>query len=53
MWSKAKARLKKLKARTPEELLVALEEAFSIISLEDIAGWFGDSGYTRNGAILS
>jgi transposase len=53
MWSKLKARLKKLKARTPEELVVALEEAFSIISLEDIAGWFGDSGYSKNSAILS
>lgn len=44
-WSKIKTILRSLKARTLEELLDALVEAFSSITRQDILGWFRHCGY--------
>jgi len=44
-WSKAKARLRKIKARTYEALLQALALALRSISPQDAAGWFARCGY--------
>ena len=44
-WSKVKAILRSLKPRTLEELLDALVEAFSSITVQDILGWFHHCGY--------
>lgn len=44
-WSKVKAVLRSLKPRTLEELLDALVEAFSSVTLKDILGWFNHCGY--------
>lgn len=44
-WSKVKSMLRSLKPRTLEELLDALVEAFSSITLQDILGWFRHCGY--------
>jgi len=45
MWSKVKAILRALKARTPETLMDALNYALSCVTLEDIANWFKHDGY--------
>ena len=44
-WSKVKAVLRSIKPRTLEELLDALVEAFSSVTLKDILGWFRHCGY--------
>lgn len=44
-WSKVKAILRSLKPRTLEELLDALVEAFSSITIDNILGWFTHCGY--------
>ncbi len=44
-WSKVKAILRSRKLRTLEELLDALVEAFSSITLQDIRGWFSHCSY--------
>ncbi|MCM1024223.1 MAG: transposase [Prevotella sp.] len=41
MWSKVKAVLRKLKARSASELTSATNEAFDLISVDDCCGWFG------------
>lgn len=46
MWSKVKAVLRKLKARSASELTVAINEAFDLISADDCCGWF-DSYFIR------
>jgi len=45
MWSKVKAYLRKVKARTIDTLLEALKDALDDVSAVDIRGWFGDMGY--------
>jgi len=45
MWSKVKAVLRKLKARTHEELQKALRAALDTIALVDIKNWFKHDGY--------
>ena len=45
MWSKIKAILRKLKARTREELDQAISEAFNAVSIADAQGWFSSCGY--------
>ena len=47
-WSKAKAYLRKAKARTFDELLIALDHALRSISAQDAAGWFAHCGYAIN-----
>jgi transposase len=46
MWSKIKAYLRKVKARTKEELFIAIKEAFNLILCKDIKGWFLEAGYS-------
>ena len=46
MWSKLKAILRKVKARTVDSLLAALPKAFRVVSVYDITGWFRESGYS-------
>lgn len=50
MWSKVKAYLKKVKARTQTELEKAIAEALETITLSDCRNWFRHCGYevTRN-----
>jgi len=50
MWSKVKAYLKKVKARTQAELEKAIAEALETITLSDCRNWFRHCGYevTRN-----
>ena len=45
MWSKLKAVLRKLKARTHEELQTALQQALNAITKTDIKNWFTHNGY--------
>lgn len=45
MFSKVKAILRRLKARTFEALVAALGEALNAVELSDIRGWFGHAGY--------
>ena len=45
LWSKVKAILRKLKARTREKLDDAVVFALEAISLEDIASWFAHCHY--------
>jgi transposase len=44
-WSKVKAHLRRLKARTAEALLEALAQALGAITSQDIRGWFAHCGY--------
>ena len=44
-WSKAKAFLRKIKARTFDELLTALAQALRSVSPQDAAAWFAHCGY--------
>lgn len=46
MWSKLKAILRKVKARTVDTLLTALPKVFQTVSVSDIMGWFRESGYS-------
>ncbi len=46
MWSKIKAILRKVKARTIDTLLDALQKSFKAVSVSDIMGWFRESGYS-------
>jgi len=44
-WSKIKACLRRLKARTYEQLYEALKTALELITESDIRGWFNHCGY--------
>lgn len=46
MWSKMKAYLRKVKARTKELLEDAIADALNLISVSDILGWFAEDGYS-------
>ncbi len=48
-WSKVKSILRSLKPRTLEELMEALVEAFALITIQDIRGWFRHCGYRGAG----
>jgi transposase len=45
MWSKIKANLRKIKARTKELLETAITEALGNVTTSDILAWFGANGY--------
>ncbi len=45
MWSKVKALLRKIKARTEQALERAIGAALRTITPEDAAGWFRHCGY--------
>jgi transposase len=49
MWSKLKAYLRKVKARTADNLLTAITDGFKTITTENCIGWFTHAGYTQNG----
>ena len=44
-FSKVKALLKKVSARTKEALLSAIARALAAVAVEDARGWFTHSGY--------
>ena len=46
MWSKIKAFLRMVKARTLDTLQAAIPLAFSSVSSDDIRGWFQHAGYS-------
>jgi len=45
MWSKVKSILRKLEARTNEDLLLAIGEALSKVTKKDATHWFAHCGY--------
>ena len=45
MWSKVKAILRKLKARTEQALITAIAKALEHITASDVKGWFKSCGY--------
>lgn len=45
MWSKIKAYLRKVKARSQDRLLPEILNAFRLVRPDDIQGWFRHSGY--------
>jgi transposase len=47
LWAKLKTILRKLKARTPETLIIALNHALASITIEDIENWFLHDGYNQ------
>ena len=46
MWSKIKAFLRKLKARTVQDLYNAIPKAFAAVTSDDSRGWFKCAGYS-------
>jgi len=46
MWSKVKAYLRKIKARTKELLEFAIAEALDHVTTSDILAWFAENGYS-------
>jgi len=48
MWSKIKAILRKMKARTDRQLNRAIQRAFMTVSASDASGWFKSCGYGIN-----
>ena len=46
LWSKVKAILRKLKARTADTLPDAIQTVFAHISQSDCAGWFRSCNYS-------
>ena len=48
MWSKMKAYLRKVKARTNELLETAIAEALGCITTSDILAWFAENGYSTH-----
>jgi len=47
LWSKVKAYLRKLKARTLEALIDGIREALATVTASDAQGWFGHCGYVH------
>ncbi len=45
MWSKMKASMRKLKARTEKELNRAFAKSLKMVSVDDSVGWFKSCGY--------
>ena len=46
MWSKVKAYLRKVKARTKESLEKAIVEALDLVTTDNILAWFKECGYS-------
>ena len=44
-WSKVKAILRKIKARTETELIDAIADALEKVTASDCLGWFKSDGY--------
>lgn len=47
MWSKVKAYLRKVKARTKEQLWNAVGDALRTVTASDALGWFSSCGYAQ------
>jgi transposase len=47
-WSKMKAILRKVRANTYNELIMAMKQALDSFSVSDIANWFKHYGYIVN-----
>ena len=47
-WSKVKTILRRLKARTFDDLIEALSQALRAITPQDVRGWFAHCGYAIN-----
>ena len=47
MWSKIKAILRKLKARTEQKLITAIARALEQVTASDAKGWFKSCGYVN------
>lgn len=45
MWSKVRAYLRKVKARTLDTLIEAIRQALASVTDTDVEGWFGHCGY--------
>jgi hypothetical protein len=45
MWSKLKSYLRKVKARTSDNLLAAITDGFKTITAQNCTGWFTHAGY--------
>jgi transposase len=45
MWSKVKAHLRKVGARSKKTLIQAIRSALESVTAQDAAGWFADGGY--------
>jgi len=45
MWSKVRAKLRAIKARSPDALLAAIGKALRSITPSDVKGWFASCGY--------
>jgi len=52
MWSKIKAILRTLKARTEESLINAIAKALEAVTTSDVKGWFESCGYQYNNCLL-
>jgi transposase len=48
MWSKIKAFLRKVKARTEEALFTAIGDALRTVMAADALGWFALCGYVQS-----
>jgi transposase len=46
MWSKIKALLRQIEARTPADLLRAIGQALAQVTAQDALGWFASCGYS-------
>jgi len=46
MWSKVKALLRALEARTPADLVRAIGQALAQVTAQDALGWFVSCGYS-------
>ena len=46
MWSKVKALLRRMEARTPAELVRAIGRALALVTAQDALGWFASCGYS-------
>jgi len=46
MWSKVKALLRSVKARTEETLLTAIGAALAEVTTQNAEGWFASCGYS-------
>jgi hypothetical protein len=47
MWSKIKAILRALKARTEKALINAIAKALEAVTASDAKGWFNSCGYAN------
>jgi transposase len=47
MWSKVRAILRKLKARTEQDLILAIAQALERVTPQDVKSWFSSCGYAN------